>query len=336
MKRTFAKRPLITLGFGIFLGMGLACTQTQPKAVDAPIPTKSRPRPIQSDTISAVSPPVDSIVGLEIPSLNVSSPILHHHGYAFQYAEKQEQAYWVAYELTMEETQKAYERSNDFREDPLVSSGSAQDADYRRSGYDRGHLAPAADMSWSQQTMQESFYYSNMSPQDPSFNRGIWKRLEEQVRSWAVENEKIYVVTGPVLTGKLSEIGPDGVDVPNYYYKVILDYTGDKVKAIGFVLPNEGSNKEIQAYAYTVDQVEKLTGIDFFPKLKDATETKLESELCLPCWTWGTGYVSRSRSSQSHHGGNSISTQCLGITKAGNRCKRKTLDESGYCYQHQR
>lgn len=333
MKKTLGNYRVILLGLGLFVWIALSCNPPQAKT-STPKNT-TQPQVQVADTDSLVQLPVDEIGSLEIPALNVSAPILRHIGYAFQYAEKQEQAYWVAYELTKEETQKGYERSNDFREDPLVSTGSAQDADYKRSGYDRGHLAPAADMSWSQQAMQESFYYSNMSPQDPSFNRGIWKRLEEQVRSWAVENEKIYVVTGPVLNGKLSEIGPDGVDVPKYYYKVILDYTGEEVKAIGFIMPNEGSKKDIQSYAYAVDQVEKVTGIDFYPKLKDASENKLESELCLSCWTWGARYVTRSHSSRTQKGGNSTSSQCLGTTKAGNRCKRMTLDESGYCYQHQ-
>jgi hypothetical protein len=111
--------------------------------------------------------------------------IISHTAYLLSYNEEHEQANWVAYMLTSSKLGSGLERSNRFLEDPLVASGTATNADYAKSGYDRGHLAPAADMSWSMQVMQESFYYSNMSPQLPGFNRGIWKKLEEKVRDWA-------------------------------------------------------------------------------------------------------------------------------------------------------
>lgn len=173
-----------------------------------------------------------------------------------------------------------------FIPDPYVTTGSARDIDYKGSGYDRGHLAPAADMAWSITTMAESFYFSNMSPQAPQFNRGIWKKLEELVRTWAIENESIYIVTGPILDNHLKRIGPDQVAVPEYYYKVILDYSSPEIKAIGFVLPNEGSSENLQHFAVSIDSVERLTGIDFFPLLPDHIETILEAHICLPCWSW--------------------------------------------------
>ena len=141
---------------------------------------------------------------------------------------------------------KRFSRSDNFRADPEVRTGSASDADYRRSGYDRGHLAPAADMGWSSQTMSESFYYSNMSPQVPEFNRGIWKRLEEQVRNWAVELDTIYVVTGPVLSGNMSAIGLNKVTVPNYYYKAVLYLHDNDSRMIGFIMPNGSSKDELR------------------------------------------------------------------------------------------
>jgi len=140
---------------------------------------------------------------LELPAITPADVIVNHFAYTLSYNEKHEQAKWVAYELTAEETQKGVTRTNDFRSDNAVKTGSVTNADYQGSGYDRGHMAPAADMSWSVQSMEESFFYSNMSPQVPGFNRGIWKKLEERVRQWAVENKDIYVVTGPVLTGNL-------------------------------------------------------------------------------------------------------------------------------------
>ncbi len=221
---------------------------------------------------------------LELPAIRKGEQVVKHIGYTLSYNEKHEQANWVAYELTADETHKAYERSNKFRPDPDVATESADNADYKGSGYDRGHLAPAADMSWSSETMQESFYYSNMSPQVPAFNRGIWKELEEQVREWARSNRSLYVVTGPVLEDGLPTIGHNGVSVPRFYYKVLLDYTQPEVKAIGFILPNEGSKLPLSTFALSIDEVEKATHIDFFPALPDDEEAKIERMNCFDCW----------------------------------------------------
>lgn len=221
---------------------------------------------------------------LELPAYSSCDIIIKHIGYTLSYNERHEQANWVAYELTAAETIKVVERGNSFRSDLAVPTGSANNADYKGSGYDRGHLAPAADMGWSKEAMMESFYYSNMSPQVPGFNRGIWKELEEQVRQWALDNLAIYVITGPVLEDDLPTIGPDSVSVPRYYYKVILDYTKPGLKGIGFLLPNESSTLPLQHFAVSIDSVEQATGIDFFPALPDPQEKVLESSVCLPCW----------------------------------------------------
>ena len=169
-----------------------------------------------------------------------------------------------------------------------------------------------------------------MSPQTPSFNRGIWKKLEELVRTWAIENNTIYLVTGPVLTTALLTIGPNKVSVPNYYYKVILDYSEPNIKGIGFILPNIGSKEQLQNYAVTIDSVEKLTGIDFFPLLQDEQEKLIEKTLCIKCWTWKN--IKTTNEKNENKGTESV--QCNGITKAGDRCKNKTLNLSGYCYHH--
>lgn len=212
-----------------------------------------------------------------LPTHSYSSEVVYHKAYALQYDEKYEQADWVAYELTKDMVEGSkYKRSNKFRADPDVKTGSANPSDYTKSGYDRGHLCPAADMSWDSVAMLESFYMSNMSPQVPGFNRGIWKRLEEEVRQWAVANKGIYVVTGPILSENPPTIGKNKVAVPNYYYKVILDYTEPEIKGIGFVLPNKFSSKPLYYYSVTIDFVEALTGIDFFPELPDSVEEKIE------------------------------------------------------------
>lgn len=146
--------------------------------------------------------------------------IVDRPGYALGYIEYHEQPAWVIYKLTREEaTTKAAKRTNRFVEDPEIPTGSATAADYRKSGYDRGHLAPAADMAFSARTMADSFFYSNMSPQKPAFNRGIWKDLEEQVRLFAIAEGEIYVVTGQILPKeKTITIGPNQVTVPTHYY----------------------------------------------------------------------------------------------------------------------
>ena len=226
------------------------------------------------------------IKNLEIPNIKADENIISHTGYSLSYNETHEQANWVAYELTKEETKKLFDRTDKFMIDPLVKSGSANDNDYSKSGYDRGHLAPAADMGWSSATMAESFYYSNMSPQDPGFNRGIWKKLEELVRSWAIENDNIYIVTSPVLTNGLATIGTNQVSVPEYYYKVILDYSEPDIKGIGFILKNTGSQSPLQSFAVTIDSVERYTGIDFFPLLPHDQEKTIKNTLCLKCWNW--------------------------------------------------
>jgi len=267
---------------------------------------------------------------LEIPKTDTHDEIIFHLGYAFLYSEEHEQALWVAYELTKEETQKIFDRSNKFMVDPKVKTGTANDKDYLNSGYDRGHLAPASDMGWSQTAMAESFYYSNMSPQTPSFNRGIWKKLEEKIRTWAIENNSIYIVTGPVLTPGLKTIGPNNVSVPKYYYKVILDYSNPEIKGIGFILPNEASSKPLQTYAVTIDSVEIFTGIDFYPSLPFNQEQFIESNICISCWTWDSS-TTKSKNVESK----TTSVQCKGVTKSGVRCKNNTLNPSGYCHQHE-
>jgi len=227
---------------------------------------------------------------LEIPLVLKGEKLIKHDGYSFVYSEEHEQAKWVAYVLNKKELSGTFDRSDNFREDPSVSSGSSNNSDYAKSGYDRGHLAPAADMKWSEKAMSESFYYSNMSPQLPAFNRGIWKVLEEKVRDWALENDSILIVTGPILPSKdekkLAAIGYNSVSVPEYYYKAILDFKREKSKSIAFILPNKGSKMPLKSFVFTIDSLEKLSKIDFFYKLDDIIENNVESKICKECWTW--------------------------------------------------
>ncbi len=230
-----------------------------------------------------------AIPDLQLPEYDKTDLVVHHPGYALLYDEEHEQARWVAYQLDRAELYGSFDREDDFRSDPDVPTESATLDDYRKSGYDRGHLIPAADLSWSKEAMSGSFYLSNMSPQEGEFNRGIWSQLEATVRNFADTEGSIYVATGPVLTdGPYKTIGKSKVSVPKYYYKVLLDYQEPQVKAIGFLLPNTGSKQDLQTYATSVDEIENKTGINFFPKLPDPQEELLESTFDTDSWDFST------------------------------------------------
>ncbi len=210
-----------------------------------------------------------------------TTKIIHHKYYSLEYSEKNEQARWVFYRLTPDLVEGNAVRKDNFRADPSIATGSATPSDYDKSGYDRGHLCPAASMSKNQTAMDESFFMSNMSPQHPSLNRGRWKNLEEKERDWAVSKGELIIVTGPILNNTTKKIGKNEVTVPNSYYKIIYD---NKKQLIGFIMPNEKCPLELEAYTVTVDSIESLTKIDFFKDLDDQLEKQLESKFDLTFW----------------------------------------------------
>jgi endonuclease G len=213
--------------------------------------------------------------------------IVRHTYYTLSYNEKFEQANWVYYSLTDSMViNGGQERSNKFKVDKMVSTGSAKSADYTKSGFDRGHLCPAADMDFNPVAMEESFLMSNISPQVPEFNRGIWKDLETDVRKWAEKEHKIHVVVGPVFADSKGTIGEDKVLVPGSFYKIIYEKT-DQPKIIAFLLPNSKSDRPLTDFAVTVDDVEKATGFDFFSQLPDELESRLENHVDLSGWFEG-------------------------------------------------
>lgn len=220
------------------------------------------------------------------PLTSTTDTIRSYTGFDLGYNEQYEQASWVVYVITKEEIESGHvERTDNFRSDTSISSGSAALKDYRGSGYDRGHLAPAGDMKWDPKAMSESFLMSNMSPQDPSFNRGIWKRLEEKVRIWAVEKDSLFVITGPVLGSLDSFIGENEVGVPGSYFKVLVDLSPPDHTFIAFLLSNTGSSEDLNRFAITVDSLEKVTGYDFFASAPDQEVIDwLESQLDLASW----------------------------------------------------
>ena len=234
---------------------------------------------IAAAVVSSTAPQYDNL-SLGVPG--EADQIVDRRGFALGYSHKHKQPLWVAYRLTAGEVTNSVARRSDlFEFDPEIIGGSATLDDYRRSGYDRGHLAPAADMRWDPIVMRESFLLSNVSPQVNAFNAGIWKRLEEWCRGLAIRRGSLYVVTGPVFPDDEEHvtIGQSKVTVPHYFYKVVYDPTPPG-RMIGFIIPNQVC-KNIYKYAVSVDDVEEATGLDFFSALPDGLEDRLEAE-CQP------------------------------------------------------
>ena len=212
--------------------------------------------------------------------------IVERTGYALGYIEQHEQAAWVIYVISKNQIlTKNAERSNySFRRDPAIPTGSASTSDYTRSGFDRGHLAPAADMAYSEETMRDSFYMTNISPQRPGFNRGIWKDLEAWARQTAIKEGMVVIVTGPVFPSQNAEtIGKNKVTVPTHFYKIIYDLTPPQ-KMIGFLLPNKKSDKPLRVFAVSVDEIERLTGLDFFSEVPQQKQNKMEKTCSPTAW----------------------------------------------------
>ena len=213
---------------------------------------------------------------------NFKGTTLSHTYYTLSYSETNKQAEWVAYYLPPASINGPQKRSSKFLADPLISNPVGPSS-YSKSGYDRGHLCPAADMKLNAISMTESFYMSNMSPQTPSFNRGIWSKLEDKVRDWALQKNGLYVVTGPLLN-KSCGVVSKSITVPCAYYKIVFKQTAKSVEAIAFLLPNAGSTQPLKQFVVTIDYLETLTGIDFFASLPDSEEEKFESVLLTNNW----------------------------------------------------
>jgi endonuclease G len=182
----------------------------------------------------AVSPITDEYLPID------DGERINHTYYSLSYNEDTEQANWVYYKLTEDMLSGDAERNNNFRYDPLVTTKSASTKDYTKSGYDRGHLCPAGDRKFNKDAMYESFYMSNVSPQLPGFNRGIWKSLESQVRNWTRDKDSLYVVTGPIFNETDQRIGKNKVRIPSAFYKVL--YAEGKNQMLAFILPNQASS----------------------------------------------------------------------------------------------
>lgn len=233
----------------------------------------------QNQTETSVSRPIPSGKDLEIPVSLIprQEQIIHHKGYTVSYNKDLKIPNWVSYELTRQETKGKEKRSDNFIADPLVKGTIATNADYARSGYDKGHMAPAADMKWSPEVMKESFYFSNMCPQHPQLNRRGWKNLEEKIRDWAIADSAIIIICGPIINQSSRTIGKNKVAVPERFFKVVLSPFVKPVRGIGFLFNNRQAVEPLSTYAVTIDSIEKLTSMDFFSPLPDEIENEVEA-----------------------------------------------------------
>lgn len=208
--------------------------------------------------------------------------LIEHTYYTLSYSDTHRQSEFSYYYLSPESIQGSQVRTDDFRSDPKVTSNPVKSTDYQGSGYDRGHLCPAADMALNLTAMSETFFMSNMSPMAPAFNRGIWSKLEDWVRATALLEGGVFVVTGPVLSNSCGAI-KESITIPCSYYKIVFK-GGDNPKMLGFLLANAGTSASVQQFAVTIDALEQQTGIDFFPQLEDVLEQSLESKVSLTGW----------------------------------------------------
>lgn len=223
-----------------------------------------------------------------MPSSNEKLRTLDHTYYQIGYSIKHKQASYVAYLLTADmvrNNDKAKRGSTNFKKDPLLSKHYSVTQDYKNSGFVRGHLCPSKDMCWSYPSMKETFFMSNVSPQRESFNNGLWKKLENQVREWALENDSIIVITGPVLSTKYETIGENQVSVCKKFYKLVIDISYPDQKMIAFVMDNASVKGSVYKYSQTVKDVEQITGLNFFPSFEsDAVVDSLEKTINIELW----------------------------------------------------
>ncbi|MGI6718845.1 MAG: DNA/RNA non-specific endonuclease [Bacteroidales bacterium] len=200
---------------------------------------------------------------------------------------------WVAYELTKEKMQGTVKRRDSFSKDPNIPARySAKQSDYTHSGWDRGHMVPAGDMKWSEQAMYETFYFSNICPQNRNLNNGVWHNLEKQVRDLAIQKKQIFIICGPIINNedKVRTIGDSFVFVPDAFFKVLLCKHKGNWHSIAFVFPNEAGNEPLSSYVMSVSDLQEITGIRFFPNMPDSIIYDLKNNVDLSIWNIKANY----------------------------------------------
>ena len=224
----------------------------------------------------------DSLMTLAVP-VGVSDTLLRYDAFDVHFNSKRGIANCASYELVNNELYGTAERSGEFMPDSGVK-GCPTSADYAGSGMDRGHLVPAADLKWNEEAMRQSFLLTNVCPMHKALNEGGWTKLEEKVREWTARDSALLVFTGPVVSKGDTTLASGRVTVPSAYYKVIMAPCVRPKRAIAFIYPNGHSGGRLQQYAVSVDEVERRTGLDFFPTLPDNEQQRLESDVHLDAW----------------------------------------------------
>lgn len=258
-----------------------------------------------------------------------------HTFYEIGFENKYHLPAWTFYSLTKEHLQLAnLDRKGSFVKDPELNSIQAKGKDYSASGFDKGHLVPCEDMSFSETAMKETFYYSNCVPQTTELNRGEWKVLEELSRNWGKEYGEVIVISGPVLEPNLKTLGENRIPIPKLFYKIILRHQDQTYKTIAFLLPNSLSPlNSLQNYLCSVDSIEKLTGLDFFYDLPDNIESQFESVYSISDWDFSHHSKIKNDTVTVHHV-KGVGVQCNAKTKKGMRCKKTTTSSTGLCKLH--
>jgi endonuclease G len=212
--------------------------------------------------------------------------IIKHKHFFLSYSEEHEQAEWAAYYLTRDNRHQYSFSRPYFSQDPLVDTDSAHWKNYKDTGFDKGHLVPAADMKFSEEAYNETFYTSNVAPQNRAFNAGVWNRLEQKIRYWADKYTALFIVTGSILHDNLVTIGEEEVSVPDYFFKIVVRVQNNGLVMIPFLVPNAKSDLPLYAFATTIDEIERITRIDFNQKLSEKIEEKIEKELSYKEWSF--------------------------------------------------
>ncbi len=215
---------------------------------------------------------------------STSNEVVHHKYYSLSYIQNHLQAEWVCYRLHAQHLSNNSFKRPHFEIDKKVKGGSADWRNYKNSGYDRGHLCPAGDRRFSYEAYAETFLTSNASPQDPKFNAGVWNRLEIQIRNWVPQTGELLIITGGVLKDGLDTIGKDKVSIPEYYYKIVIGFDNQTPKAIGFLIPNQASNKSLSTFVTPIQHIEKLTSISFFKNVDSQMAHQLKSPVDYDFW----------------------------------------------------
>lgn len=217
------------------------------------------------------------------PDESGTSQIIPRANYVVGYSKNHNQALWVMHTLKASYVRgEADRQGSQFQPDPLVRGRSPLPGDYSRSGYDRGHLVPAGDFKCCQDWMDETFYMTNISPQDPEFNRGTWERLESLIRQWVRRDKEFIIITGSIFEKNPTKIGRNvRISVPSHQYKILVYQPDDLTKArmIAFILPNrETGNRRFSQYVTSVRDLEERTGINFFAQMPRDWQNKLEKQ----------------------------------------------------------